>query len=230
MRGAEIFVKIRQKQPKMRQLTAELVKKESIMARKAIDIALLPDEAMMEIAIGANAKLVERFGPEIVLDKQKCLPHISLAMGVLEEKNTTVAAKILQSAAREYPVKQLRVAGIYQGVNAVGQIVSAFVVEKTGKLQSLHQAVMRQCEPHLSYEVSADMIYGTGEVAESTLLWIKNYRQKSAFENFSPHITIGYGSTSEAFEFPIEFEVDRLALCHLGNHCTCRDVLESVSI
>jgi len=30
--------------------------------------------------------------------------------------------------------------------------------------------------------------------------------------------------------FPIDFNVAELALCHLGNHCTCRRVLTSVPL
>jgi hypothetical protein len=73
------------------------------------------------------------------------------------------------------------------------------------------------------------MIYGSEKVAETTLLWIKNYREKSSFEMFSPHITIGYGQVGTPAG-PIEFRASKLALCHLGNHCTCRKVLVSVGI
>jgi hypothetical protein len=73
------------------------------------------------------------------------------------------------------------------------------------------------------------MIYGDQEVAESTLLWIKNYREKVSFENFFPHITIGYGQIESRVP-QIIFAPSELALCHLGNHCTCRKVLVSKGI
>ncbi len=43
----------------------------------------------------------------------------------------------------------------------------------------------------------------------------------------SPHITLGYGQAKPPFSFPVAFAAARLALCHLGNHCTCRKVLAS---
>jgi hypothetical protein len=64
-------------------------------------------------------------------------------------------------------------------------------------------------------------------VAPSTLDWIRTYPEKAAYENFRPHITIGYGRLPATAALPIPFVVTRLALCHLGNHCTCRRTLLS---
>jgi hypothetical protein len=72
------------------------------------------------------------------------------------------------------------------------------------------------------------MVYG-GRPVESTLQWIRDYPENSSFENFFPHITIGYGQM-ENISSPIEFTASALALCHLGNHCTCRDVLISIDL
>ena len=73
------------------------------------------------------------------------------------------------------------------------------------------------------------MVLGEGEVAESTLLWIKNFSTESSFEKFFPHITIGFGAT-KALDLPIEFAPVRLAMCHLGNHCTCKKILTSICL
>ena len=67
-------------------------------------------------------------------------------------------------------------------------------------------------------------------VAESTLEWVRNYPQKAGYESFSPHITLGYGQVQPAFPFPAVFTVARLALCHLGNHATCRKLLAAVDL
>jgi len=88
---------------------------------------------------------------------------------------------------------------------------------------------MEELGGYLGTEAKADMIYGDEEVVESTSLWIRNYREKSSFANFSPHITIGYG-VIENGPFPVEFAASVLALCHLGNHCTCRKILASIEL
>jgi 2'-5' RNA ligase len=124
---------------------------------------------------------------------------------------------------------KLSIIGILTSTNSAGEKVSVFEVEKTRELQSLHEEVMEKLAAYLSYDVTEDMVYDSGKVAESTLLWIKGYREKSSFENFTPHITIGYGEI-ENLSFPIKFAASKLALCHLGNHCTCRKILISIRI
>ena len=198
------------------------------MGRKAVDVVLLPTEAMMDGAIEVNAELVKKFGKKIVLNKEDCLPHISLAMGCIDEKDVADVEKVLRRVAEQYPLGDLRVIGISVTVNLVGEKVSVFEVGKTKELQSLHEEVMEKLAPYFSYDVTSDMVAGA-EVAESTLLWIKNYPEKSSFSNFSPHITIGYGEMNN-FSFPIKFGVSRLALCHLGNHCTCREIIVSIKL
>jgi 2'-5' RNA ligase len=199
------------------------------MSRKAVDVVLLPDEAMTDRTIEVNAELVKKFGNEIVLNKESCLPHISLAMGCVEEADITSVEKVLEEIAQETSLPDLKVVGIRASGNSKGQTVSVFEVEKTKELQSLHEEVMEKLTPYLSTDVTEDMIYGDEDVAGSTLLWIKNYRQKSSFENFFPHITIGYGQV-ENHSPQKTFAVSKLSLCHLGNHCTCRKILLSIGL
>jgi len=216
------------------------------MSRKAVDVVLLPDEAMTNRAIEANTELVRKYGAQIVLDKDNCLPHISLAMGCIEDSDISAAGKVLEEIAEQNPAGELRVVGVQVTENANGEKTSVFKVEKTQQLQSIHERISQELTRYFSFDVTRDMIYGGNEVdsarastelsrmssprvAETTLLWIRNYREKSSFERFSPHITVGYGQVEE-LAGPIEFRASRLALCHLGNHCTCRKVLVSFGV
>ena len=199
------------------------------MSKIAVDVALLPSHEMTDKAIQANAELVEKFGRKIVLNRENCLPHISLAMGCIDQRDITPIGRLLELAAKESPLGELTVSGIRTSTNARGEKVSVFEVEKTRDLQSLHEKVMRKMTPYFSCGVTGEMIYGDEEVAETTLLWIKNYVKKASFTNFFPHITIGFGEI-ESEAFPITFAPSKLALCHLGNHCTCREILASVDL
>ena len=196
------------------------------MFRKAVDIVLLPDEKITVEVIKANEKLVEKFGKGIVLNAADCLPHISLAMGCIDESDIPDIEMILRPIAKRHPLDELELVGIVVGTNAVGEKVSSFKLKKTDELQSLHEEIMQALEPFFKYKVTEDMIYGS-EIEPSTLFWIRDYRDKSSFSQFSPHITIGYGQTEAPLPFE-KFTVSSLALSHLGNHCTCRDVLVSV--
>lgn len=240
------------------------------MAEIAVDAVLLPSDEMMDKAIEANRELLQQCigfrrqvscGPQggvpdkIVLDKKNCLPHISLAMGCIDEKDIADIEKVLQTIAKgprlagtkQYSLEQLSVIDIHVETSSAGEKVSVFRIEKTEALQLLHEEVMQRLAPYFSYDVTADMIFSrfprsgvpAPEAGESTLLWIKKYPEKSSFENFFPHITIGYGEIEdysfgsaarcpvdrEAGSLPMRFSASKLALCHLGNHCTCRKIL-----
>jgi 2'-5' RNA ligase len=148
-------------------------------------------------------------------------------MGCLEETDIPSVEKILEAIAKETPPGNLKVLGIRASGNSKGETVSVFELEKKPQLQSLHEKIVDRLAPYLTSDVTEDMIYGDEEVALSTLLWIKNYRQNSSFEKFFPHITIGYGRIENQVS-PVTFSASKLALCHLGNHCTCRKILLSI--
>jgi 2'-5' RNA ligase len=199
------------------------------MAKIAVDVVLLPSQEVTNQAIEANKKLLKQYADRIILDKENCLPHISLAMGCLEEREIPDIEKTLRMIAGKYHPGQLKVLGINNAMNSLGEKVSAFEVKKTERLQSLHEEVIRGMTPYFSYDVTAEMVLSPLPVCESTLLWIKNYPDKSTFGNFFPHITVGYGQLDE-FSFTAEFIASKLALCHLGNYCTCRKVLAAVEL
>ena len=194
------------------------------MAKIAVDVALLPSEGMTNQAIKANKELLRQYPDRIILHKESCLPHISLAMGCINEYDIPDIEKILQTIAEKYHPGQLSVLGINIGTNSLGEKVSSFEVKKTERLLFLHEEIMRIMMPYFSHDVTAEMVLSPPIAGESTLLWIKNYPENSAFDNFFPHITVGYGQVDD-FSFTTEFTAPKLALCHMGNHCTCRKVL-----
>ncbi|MCP4608039.1 MAG: 2'-5' RNA ligase family protein [Planctomycetes bacterium] len=199
------------------------------MAEIAVDIALLPSEEMADKAIAANKEFLKQYEHKIVLDKESCLPHISLAMGCIDDIDIDEIGTTLTTIAEETSLGQLNAVSIKTETNQAGEKVSVLEIEKTEALQSLHEEVMKRLSPYFSYDVRADMVLSSTQTSQSTLDWIKNYPEKSSFEKFYPHITIGYGEINN-FSFPIKFTVSKLALCHLGNHCTCRIILASTNL
>jgi mannose-6-phosphate isomerase-like protein (cupin superfamily) len=191
------------------------------MGQIAVDVVLLPDEAMTSQAIELNRRLITNSRPEMVLSRKDCLPHISLAMGSIDEADVTLA--------RKTSVRQLRIVGVVASVNPRGETTSLLDVDRTEELQALHEKVMQEMMPFFRYKVSQAMIHDD-VVTGTTLDWIQTYPQKAAYEHFRPHITIGCGQAPAGLSLPISFRVTRLALCHLGNHCTCRKVLAAADL
>lgn len=219
------------------------------MAKIAVDVALLPSEEMMKKAIDANSELLKQYPEKIVLvravrfplpTQETCsrgVPHISLAMGCIDEKEIVEIGKVLEAITEQHFVGKLTVVGIYVSTNSVGEKVSSFQIERSEAIQSLHEEVMRTLRPYFSYDVTAETVLAPPQVSESTLHWIKNYPEKSSFERFFPHITLGYGQINdfsfdsrEEWSFPMKFNTSKLALCQLGNHCTCRKILAEIKI
>jgi 2'-5' RNA ligase len=198
------------------------------MAKIAVDVVLLPCDEMMDRAIGANRELLKQRADGIILDRENGLPHISLAMGCIDGRDVADIEKILQAVAESNAPGPLTIVGLRTETEPSGEEVSVFEIRKTPRIQSLHEAVMRTVAKHFTYDVAPDMVLAPA-VSPSTLSSIRNYPKRSSFGNFSPHITVGYGRIDE-FSSPIEFSATQLALCHLGNHCTCREVLASVRL
>ena len=190
------------------------------MAKIVVDVVLLPSETMVDTVVEANRRLSDN---RIILSKEGCLPHISLAMGCIEQDDVRRAEEVLSEIAEQFAADRLKIAGIHLGTNSLGERVSSLQIERTEAIQSLHEELMRRLKPYVSYDVTADMLL-TPPISESTLRWITDFPNKSAYANFLPHITIGYGEIG-VLSFPSEFSVSKLALCRLGNHCTCCRVL-----
>lgn len=199
------------------------------MGRLAVDVVLLPDEAMTSQAIEISRRLVTSNRPEIVLNHKDCLPHLSLAMGGIDKADVTAIRERLGVLARRTSLGQLRVGGVVASVNSRGETTSLLEVDTTEELQARHEQVMQEMNSFFHQEVSEDMLYDD-VVSGSTLDWIRTSPQKAAYAHFRPHITLGYGEAPPGLSFPIPFRVARLALCHLGNHCTCRRILAAVDL
>ncbi len=199
------------------------------MAQIAVDVVLIPSDEMTNIAIEANRKLSKKNPDKIILDRENCLPHISLAMGCIDQKQITDIGKILRKIAEEFSIGSLRIVGVHTHTNITGETVSVLQIENTDRLQSLHERIMSSMKPYFSYNVTANMVLSDGTVSKSTLLWIKNYPAESGYEKFFPHITLGYGEIALE-NLPLDFKATKIALCHLGNHCTCRKVLVAAEL
>lgn len=196
------------------------------MSKIAVDAVLLPSEEMTLGAIEANRELQKQHPGRIILDGETCLPHISLAMGCINHSDIVNIGRILPELVEKNHPGDLISTDIHVGTNSVGETVSVLRLERTETLQFLHEEVMQRLQPYFSHDVTAEMVLSPPQACESTLRWIREFPGKSSYQSFFPHITLGYGQLTD-FPFPARFTAEKLALCHLGNHCTCRKILAS---
>lgn len=197
------------------------------MSKIAIDVALLPSEEMMDKAIEINKELLKDNEDKIILDKEKCLPHISLCMGCIDEDKIPEIQNILDEISTNFSPFNLQAVDLKADIIPTGKKVSGLHVKNQDELQKLHESIMKRLWNYLSYDVEISMLFNPLEVEEVTLYWIKNYAKK--YDNpssFHPHITTGFGETDK-FQLPIDFTASKIALCQLGNYCTCRKIIVS---
>jgi hypothetical protein len=197
------------------------------MAKMAVDVVVLPDKDMTQKAIEASIVIAMKGDRRIRLNRENCIPHISLAMGCIDDGDIAKAARVVRERAIGAGMTMLRVVGIDVSTNGAGDSVSVYRIQKTEELQRLHERLMDEMSAFFTDDVTAGA-FAAGKASPSSIDWVENYRAAASYENFYPHISLGYGELSER-GFPMPFLPDKLALCHLADHCTCREVLMSAN-
>lgn len=199
------------------------------MSKIAIDVVLLPSEEMMDKAIEINQKQLIKYKGEVVFNKQNCLPHISLIMGAINKEDIPAISNILKKIASGFKIFNLIADGYRSPLIPSGEIYSEYTVKNTKELQRLHETIIKKLNRFLTYNITIDMLCSSPAFDKTTLLFIKNYLKNSSYKNFEPHISLGVGKT-ENVATPIASTASTLALCHLGNYCTCRKILFSTNL
>lgn len=198
-----------------------------LMAKIAIDVVLLPSEEMMDKVIEINKELLKTNEGKIILDKEKCLPHMSLCMGCIEKDEIPKIKKIIDEISIEFSQFNLQAIALKADIISTEKKVSGLYIKNQEELQKLHETIMKRLWNYLSYDVEISMLFNPPEIEKVTLYWIKNYAKK--YDNpssFIPHITVGFGETN-AFQLPIDFTASKINLYQLGNYCTCRKLIFS---
>jgi hypothetical protein len=195
------------------------------MKRIAIDIVLLPSKNIMNTIIAMNRKL-SGDPQKIQLDSSRCYPHISLAMGVMTEEVFTSITKELGGIAGRMIPRSCVANGIHEETISTGEIITTLEIQPSTDLMAIHRAAIDITQRYCTYDADLDMLYPKPPPETVTLDWINNFPQESSYEAFRPHITLGSGTLhEEGGAFPLELEIESLCLCHLGNYCTCREIL-----
>ncbi len=200
---------------------------EATSMQRAVDVVLLPDEEIM-------IKLIELINYSadsvIELDTHSYLPHISLAMGVMEDERLEDAANLLKRLSQRYKAISLTVSQVNSPTVANGKKISEAIVDANEQLTQLHLDIMEQFRPILTHDnVTTSMFVQEPMVDEISTTWVQHYYDKRQPTDFHPHVTLGQGAVKEP-ETPIQFSAYRLALCHLGSYCTCRKILSESNL
>ena len=193
----------------------------------AVDVALLPPVEIMEKVIG----LIDSGpNPAIPLNAVNCLPHISLAMGVLLEKDINKVTEILkQITSNQQPLK-LILNRIDTYIRNNGELIYGLAVKPNSTLTKLHTEIMAALRPLLNNDnVQASMFLFPEKVDKHSAKHVEDFYDKYSGRDFYPHVTLGFGKVKKLKE-SIQFTTNRLALARLGPYNSCRQILAETII
>lgn len=195
----------------------------------AIDVALLLPEEVVGIVTSINDELVSRHNSPIRFGKGGSLPHITLAMACVSRSDIKEINERLAGIAcvRKALSLQLESFSVDEEL-PTNERVSSFSIQNSVTIRELQRSVREGLTPFFSHELSREMLFRPDDVSYETFEWMKKYvHDFPRAAAFNPHLTIGIGTTRPAISLPLPFTASELALCHLGNNCTCNTVLGS---
>lgn len=127
------------------------------MAKIAIDIALLLPEAINKICIDINQKEhSESFSDLSKLDNH---PHITLAMGVIDEEDIEKVNSKLKEIVNQFSKLNLEISKIYHQITPEKKISYGFEIKMTDEIKMLHGKIMQELLPMFSYDVKKEMFF-----------------------------------------------------------------------
>ncbi len=198
----------------------------------AVDIVLIPSPDIISFAIEMNRKIIaETAVSPIILGKTKTIPHISVCMCTLA-KNTDILIENLRDIADKYLPLPITISGIQTVTTASGDLITGLEIHRSDDLFALHTEVMQAAAPFFGRTITPDMLaLGTDEeLAPFTIPYITHFASHSSYDQYHPHITLGYEQSIREHDmsrYPVTCTGTTLAVCHLGNHCTCHSVVYS---
>ncbi|MFA6073810.1 MAG: hypothetical protein WC758_06880 [Candidatus Woesearchaeota archaeon] len=200
----------------------------------AIDVAIIPQEIILEKLVDINKNLKQKSSSYFELGKKDYLPHITLAMGVVKSEDVLKIKNIMKEISLKHHQIELIGEEFKSNLQANGEWNSSLSIKKNKDLVSIHKELMDLIGGFFQEHSSPEMFYSVPKVEEGSnaLKWVKEYKQIAAYENYNPHISLSKGKISEDDLFkmktPFEFTSSRLVISHLGVHCTCRKILFEV--
>ena len=194
------------------------------MDKLTVDIVLLPPDDIQEKIIQINREFVNTHNDDIVLNKKTCLPHLTLAMGVLSIEDIPYVKETLVDIVNKWQNKELETLSSYKKR-------AWLKIRGVASLLDLHENLMRETLPFFCTDPTEEMFYGyeRQQIDPRTIEYVKNFGNHHSLKKYEPHITIGHGPTNMMFE-ELVFYPEKLAICHLGNFCTCRKVLTKIDL
>ncbi len=197
------------------------------MSKIAIDVALIPPKEILDLAINLN----KTFTPLSAFNDKNNLPHITLAMGVIEKTRIDLINKKLGEISEKFNSIDLEISKVSTHIKPDGKKSFYFEIKPSKELADLHGEIMKQLDSILTHKVEIEMFNQDQPVEPISKYWVENYKKDHQNpENFQGHISLKCKNEPVYDQLPLKFRASKLTLCHLGNLCTCREIFGSYEL
>lgn len=201
----------------------------------AIDILLLPDDAMLARARSINRQLRQNYPQGYPLDATH-VPHITLIQRYVRAHQLNAVKDVVTRVLQDHPISSLHLTVSGYIASTWGQTgILLYKVEPTLDLLALEAAIRDAVQPYAVQGGTAEaFVRSPGETIDpKTIQWVEEFVPAHSGQNYDPHITLGLARPDllaklkvEPFQ-PIAFRPAALAIYALGNVGTAQKNLAS---
>lgn len=205
----------------------------------AIDIALEPDQTMIDHAKADNARLLGVFPEGFALDETHH-PHVTMLQQFV---HTADLGKVYAAAdkvfAKEKPLGWKLKAFKYYYIPDGKFGVAGIVVEPTPELHRLQDDLIKAVEPFTTKTGAAAAFMSTEggkDIQKPLIEYVEHFVKDAAGKNFNPHVTIGVAPAAyldKMLATPFEsftFSPVGASVYQLGTYGTARKELKALKI
>lgn len=189
----------------------------------AIDICLLLPDEINKLVYDLNSKVIPLEGMEhYVIDGINFFPHVSLSMGTAREEDIdSIKEELLKITKKYLPIKIIF-------THIKDRKFPSLEIKPEDNLINFQKEIVKEIK--LDYDATREMFVG-GNISDVGIEWVNEFI-KHNIEKYNLHTTIGLGDTSmiQNITFPIEVEINTLAIAHLGVYDSCRKILAQIKI
>lgn len=196
----------------------------------AVDIVILPPEDVIDKLISINQEAGAKNEAWGSLGKDDFLPHISMAMGGIEQNNLETVKSIVEEIAKKFNPILIELNELYYSEMADGARMYCMRAKNSAELQQLHEGLMNALKQYFSYDCTKGTLCSKADEKVTEPDYINNFATLYSFENFDPHITTRTKTAYGQEVLPLKFVATKLAACHVGIMTTCRKELFAVDL
>lgn len=198
----------------------------------AIDVLLIPSEAMYAQSLQLNA-LINQNNPETIKLDENHVPHITLLQCYINEYDLPKVSKVLEGLYESIEQDSLKAESLFYYKDKE-ESFAMIAVEKNQQLLKLHEKIIEVVKPFIlknGSEASFIQNPDGSAISESTVKYVPEFVEKHSFENFDPHISLGVAqktlldSLAQNVFKPIQFKAASLSIYQLGDHGTAQKLL-----